>query len=130
MLGCFVSPNGNSVLIPPALRTIGTAGRNTFRGPGYSNWDMSLLKNWKFSEQLTAQFRAKFFNVLNHPAFSNPTASQFGGIRSTPDAACPNPVLGTGGARSIQLGMKLLLYELGLERQRRSFSNLLNGKGA
>ena len=111
-VGCFVSPNGNSVLIPPALGTIGTAARNMFRGPGYRNWDLSVLKNWKFKERLTAQFRAEFFNVLNHPAFANPnanpTGANFGGLESTPDQLGPNPVLGTGGARSIQLGLKLL----------------------
>jgi outer membrane receptor protein involved in Fe transport len=111
-IGCFLSPNGNSVLIPPALGTVGTAARNMFRGPGYRNWDLSVLKNWKFKERFTTQFRAEFFNVLNHPAFANPnanpTGANFGAIESTPDQLGPNPVLGTGGARSIQLGLKVL----------------------
>ena len=119
--GCFVSTNGNSILIPPALGTLGTEGRNIFRDPGFRNWDVSVMKNWKFRERLTAQFRAEFFNVLNHPNFANPGGGPNGyghnalaggyGMGcgcATPDQAGTNPVLGTGGARDIQLGLKLI----------------------
>jgi hypothetical protein len=118
--GCFVSPNGNSVLIPPPFGTIGTAGRNTFRDTGFKNWDFSLTKEFKFKERLTAQFRAEVFNVLNHVSFSNPYSA---GGRSnndpssgagfacgclTADTLASNPVLGSGGPRDIQLGLKLI----------------------
>ena len=118
--GCYVK--GNSVLTPPALGTIGNAGRNIFRDSGFKNLDLSVMKNWKYQEKLTAQFRAEFFNVLNHPNFANPngpaglgfndaSAGAGGGFGCgclTPDQGAPNPVLGTGGARSIQLGLKLI----------------------
>ena len=116
--GCYV--RGNSVLVPPALGTIGNSGRNMFLGPGFANWDLSVMKDWKFRERLTAQFRAEFFNVLNHPNFANPfgpagagfndasAGSNFGCGCLTPDQAAPNPVLGSGGARSVQLGLKLI----------------------
>jgi hypothetical protein len=121
-VGCYVSMNGNSVIIPPALGTIGNAGRNIFRDLGLKNWDVSVSKETKFKERLTAQFRAEFFNVLNHANFSNPngpanagfndpstgSTGNFGCACNTPDQAAPNPVLGTGGARSIQLGLKLI----------------------
>jgi hypothetical protein len=121
-VGCYVSTNGKSVLIPPALGTIGNAGRNNFRDLGFKNWDVSVLKETKFKERLTAQFRAEFFNVLNHANFSDPNgpanagfndpstgnAGGFGCACNTPDQSAPNPVLGTGGARSIQLGLKLI----------------------
>jgi len=75
-----------------------------------------VFKNFKFKERLTAQFRAEFFNVLNRPNFANPglggttdpSGGQFGAESSTPDVAADNPVLGTGGPREIQLGLKLL----------------------
>jgi hypothetical protein len=116
-LGCYMK--GNSVLVPPAFGTFGTMGRNIFRDSGYRNWDLSVFKSFKFKERLTAQFRAEFFNVLNHPSFANPTVNGegdpsapgpggFGCGCATPDAAASNPVLGSGGARDIQLGLKLL----------------------
>src|SRR5579872_340178 len=68
-VGCYVSTNGKSVLIPPALGTIGNSGRNSFRDLGFKNWDVPVLKETKFKERLTAQFRAEFFNVFNHANF-------------------------------------------------------------
>jgi Carboxypeptidase regulatory-like domain/TonB dependent receptor len=121
-VGCYVSASGKSVLIPPALGTVGNSGRNNFRDLGFKNWDVSLIKETKFKERLTAQFRAEFFNVLNHAIFSNPNGpansgfndpstgqtGNFGCGCNTPDQAAPNPVLGTGGSRSIQLGLKVI----------------------
>ncbi|HEV7967882.1 MAG TPA: TonB-dependent receptor [Candidatus Acidoferrales bacterium] len=116
--GCYME--GNTILIPPALGTIGNTGRGIFRGAGFKDWDVSVVKDEKFKERLTAQFRAEFFNVLNHPNLYNPTGpagagfndpsapATFGCGCNTPDQASPNPVLGTGAARSIQLGLKLI----------------------
>jgi hypothetical protein len=116
--GCFAQ--GGTVLVPPANGTIGNAGRGIFRGAGFKNWDVSVVKDEKFKERLTAQFRAEFFNVLNHPNFYNPTGPAGAGFNdptapgtfgcgcNTPDQASPNPVLGTGANRSIQLGLKLI----------------------
>jgi hypothetical protein len=109
--GCYAQ--GNSVLIAPLTGTFGTASRNLFRDDGFRNWDFSLFKNWTVKERLTAQFRAEFFNILNHTILANPGG---GGISSgtlgcscqTPDTAGQNPLLGTGAAREIQLGLKLL----------------------
>jgi len=119
-VGCYF--HGNSALTPPALGTIGNSGRNPFRDGGYRNWDLSVTKNWRFKERLTTQFRAEFFNILNRSIFTNPNgpagagfsdpsggmATNFGCGCNTPDQASPNPVLGTGGSRSIQLGLKLI----------------------
>lgn len=119
--GCYASPNGRSAMIPPATGTFGTMRRNLFRDTGFRNWDFSIAKNWKFGERFGAQFRAEFFNVLNHPNFANPFGGQngfgmndpsvvatgFGCGCATPDVAASNPVIGSGGSRSIQLGLKL-----------------------
>jgi len=116
--GCYVK--GNSVLMAPVAGTLGTAGRNIFRDSGYRNWDFSVTKSWKFGERFSTQFRAEFFNILNHSTFTNPggpagagfndpsAAAQFGCGCNTPDQAAPDPVLGSGANRSIQLGLKLL----------------------
>jgi hypothetical protein len=121
-LGCYAL--GGSVLMPPAFGSYGNMPRNPFRDQGFRTMDASISKAFKFKERLTAQFRAEVFNALNHPNFVNPfggpggnaatldptaaTSQGFGFVRATPDQAGSNPVLGSGGARSIQLGMKLI----------------------
>ncbi len=67
----------------------GNAGRNLVRGPGYTNDDFSLFKNFSLPESMTLQFRAESFNLLNTPHFGNPNASRnsgsFGSITSASD---------------------------------------------
>src|SRR5271165_2259991 len=117
--GCFAK--GNSVMIPPAPGTFGTMGRNTFPDSGFKNLDFSLAKNFHFGERLRMQFRAEFFNILNHPNFANPYGGQngygnndpgvgngFGCECATPDIAAANPAVGSGGPRSVQLGLKFI----------------------
>ena len=53
----------------------GTLGRNVFRGPFQTNWDMSLIKSIPIKERHSVDLRAEFFNVWNHAAFSSPQAS-------------------------------------------------------
>jgi hypothetical protein len=118
--GCYVK--GNSVMVPPKNGTFGTMGRNIFRDTGFKNVDFSVFKTFAFKEHYSATFRAEFFNVLNHPIFANPFGSvtgsnggsdpssgtafgSAGGI--TPDFAVGNPIVGSGDARLIQLGLKL-----------------------
>jgi carboxypeptidase family protein/TonB-dependent receptor-like protein len=109
--GCFMQ--GNSVLIAPPTGTYGTAARNLFRDDGFRDWDFSLFKNWTVKERLTAQFRVEVFNILNHSILATPPNSglkqgQIGSALQTPDSAGQNPLLGTGGSRAMQLGLKLL----------------------
>jgi hypothetical protein len=121
-LGCYAQ--GSSVLVPPAYGSYGNLGPNVFRGFPFYNVDFSVTKAWRFKERLTAQFRAEFFNVFNHPNLSNtfggpggdntytdPTAdagASFGFRPQTPDVTSSNPVLGSGGPRAIQLGLKII----------------------
>ncbi len=117
--GCFAK--GSSVMTPPDPGTFGTMGRNVFRGPGLEAWDLSVVKDWKLAERMKFQFRGELFNVMNHPNFANPyganftygrvdpsNPAQFGCSCATPDVADANPVIGTGGPRNIQFGMKLV----------------------
>jgi hypothetical protein len=71
-----------------------------FRGPGQSNLDFSLFKDFRFGERVSTQFRTEFFNLLNMPNFGNPSASMnaanFGQINST-----------TVNARLVQFALKL-----------------------
>src|SRR5580658_10097491 len=61
---CFAFPN-------PSTR-FGDAGRNSLIAPGILNLDTSLGRNIGGSEKFHAQFRAEFFNVLNHTNFASP----------------------------------------------------------
>ena len=45
----------------------GNVGRNTFYGPNAFTSDLSLLKNFKFTERVNFQFRVEGFNIFNHP---------------------------------------------------------------
>jgi hypothetical protein len=117
--GCYVS--GKSVIVPPTAGTFGTMARNLFRDAGFKNVDLSLFKDFKFRERFNAQFRIEMFNIFNHPLVANPWGSQAGvrqGIQldrgtsfgcgcATPDVATGNPLIGSGGSRDIQLGLKL-----------------------
>src|SRR5262249_8195636 len=51
----------------PACGKIGNAGRNRFRGPRAFFSDLSLAKNFNFTERMKAQFRFDAYNVFNHP---------------------------------------------------------------
>ena len=114
---------GNSVMIPNAYGAFGTMGRNIFRATGFHNVDFSVTKAWIFRERVNMQFRAEFFNLFNHPNFANPwggtsgygpaggysdptVPGNFACGCATPDVAAVNPVLGSGSARAIQLGLK------------------------
>jgi hypothetical protein len=106
---CYIQNGG--VLTPPAYGTLGDAGKGFFRGQNYDNVDFSVLKLWKLKERYSAEFRVEFFNLFNRadfaaPATTNPSSgSGFGTAQATPDSA--NPVLGSGGPRHIQFGLKL-----------------------
>ena len=55
----------------------GDAGRAIIRGPGFANLDASAMKNFQVKERMNLQLRADFFNILNHPYFSNPVLPAF-----------------------------------------------------
>jgi hypothetical protein len=108
--GCYAQ-NG-TVLVPAQWGTFGNMRRNAFRGPGFSNVDFSVGKAFKLSERFSLQARGEFFNIFNHPNFagiSGNLESQAAGIPAyTPDVAASNPVVGSGGSRHIQLGLKFI----------------------
>jgi hypothetical protein len=82
------------------MQQFGNAGRNIAVGPGYANWDTSLMKNFQINESKKLQFRAEFFNVLNHPNFHIPNS----------DISSPtfNQILEAEPPRLIQFALKFL----------------------
>jgi len=97
----------------------GNLGRNALRGFGATQWDITLRRQFRFTEKLSLQFRSDFFNMLNHPNFGSPinymTSPQFGQSTQTLNnflgaggqGGGLNPLYQIGGPRSIQLAMKL-----------------------
>jgi hypothetical protein len=91
---------------PPNSGFQGNLGRNTLIGPSLATWDFSLLKRTSVAERCDLEFRAEFFNFLNHTNFNTPNLLVF----------TPAGVSGTAGAitstatssRQIQFGLKLL----------------------
>ncbi len=85
----------------------GTVGRNTFRGPGFKNFDFALIKDTAFGtrksgvELVDLQFRSEFFNLFNIVNMGLPantvTGSGFGEISKT-----------AGTSRQIQFSLKLI----------------------
>jgi len=100
----------------PYPGTFGNVGRDTLTGPGLSELDLALAKSTTIHERLRAQFRAEFFNVLNHSNFTtpNPVVFSSGPTPKTLTAAVtPSPTAGVLSAtattsRQIQFGLKLL----------------------
>jgi len=94
-----------SLFLPVSQTTVGSfgnVGKGAFRGPGKFNVDTGLIKNFfpvKTHEEIRAQIRGEFFNVLNHTQFNDPDVTRndgnFGGI------------YGAADPRIIQLALKL-----------------------
>jgi outer membrane receptor protein involved in Fe transport len=66
----------------------GNVGRNSLRGPGFFNMDLSLFRTFRVTEGINFQFRADALNALNHPNFGNPgsdisNSGSFGFVTST-----------------------------------------------
>ena len=90
--------NPTAFAVQPA-GTFGNLGRNSVYGPGQINYDMALSRRFAVKERWKLEFRADFFNILNHANWNSPgtsnAASTFGEITSF------------GTPRQIQMALKL-----------------------
>ncbi len=59
------------------MRHYGNEGRDSLRGPNFRQWDFAIYKNTPITERVSAQLRADFFNIPNHPNFANPFLPAF-----------------------------------------------------
>ncbi len=97
--------NPNAFALPPA-GTYGDVGRGTLTGPRLVEVDASLFKNTKITEKIALQFRAEFFNVLNHANFDTPNLTVFSGGTFSPSAGLITAT--ATSSRQIQFGLKLI----------------------
>ena len=111
-------PSSSKGAVASAIGTdIGTVGRNCLRGPNQVNVDFALSKRLRLAESMSLEFRADFFNLLNHVNLANPI-SNFNAIPSSGGTIDPNTgrvispgdfgrILSTSNnARIIQLALK------------------------
>jgi Carboxypeptidase regulatory-like domain len=86
---------------------VGNLGRDTLTGPGLEEWDLSVLKNTKFGERFNTQFRAEFFNVLNHANFTTPNPIVFSALNTAASSTAGVITATASTSRQIQFGLKL-----------------------
>jgi len=82
------------------VQQFGSAGRNIAIGPGYADWDFSAFKNIRITEGKELQFRAEFFNFLNHTNYRLPDS----------DISSPtfNHILDAQPPRLVQFALKFM----------------------
>jgi hypothetical protein len=89
----------------PANCQFGDAGRNSVRGPHYTNSDIYITKTFPIREGITFRLDAQMFNAFNHPNFALPSEveagmpgvsipARFGTLEST--ISPPTGLLGVG----------------------------------
>jgi hypothetical protein len=114
-LKAIADANGNPLLINPAAGQISPLGLVSFRGPGWKNMNLNLIKHIKITERFNFQIGASAQNLTNTPIFGNPTflinSTSFGRITTVGAGASSSigaiaPVAGTG-ARIIVLQGRL-----------------------
>jgi len=77
----------------------GNSGRNILTSPGFVEIDASLIKRFSILDKANTEFRAEFFNMLNHPNFALPG--------STIGSSSAGIISNASAGREIQLGLKL-----------------------
>ena len=96
-----------------AIGTFGDGPRNAWQNPGLSNTDLATLKNFKFSDKTTLQFRVEFFNSFNNVNFTVPGLGS-----ANPNASAAGATVGTANfgklthaadPRILQFALKLFL---------------------
>jgi hypothetical protein len=103
---------------PRSVPRFGNLGRNTERSPGTNNTNLNILKRTRLSEGTTFEFRTEFYNIFNHPQFTQGSVSPFSPVGGTIDSDAnnapagfflnPNTANTDGGGRVIRYQVKLI----------------------
>jgi hypothetical protein len=97
-----------AAFVAPGPQRFGNGGRNILRGPGTKQADLSLFKEFYFSENRDRriQFRSEFFNITNTPQFNNP-ANTVGSPGAASIRSAGSPLTFQRTSRQIQFALKL-----------------------
>jgi hypothetical protein len=90
--------NPSAFRLPDTRNTFGDSPRDAVWGPGAWGVDVSLLKNFRVRESMSAQLRWEVYNLLNHSNLNNPNTN----MRS----ADFTRILGRSGNRQMQIGLR------------------------
>jgi hypothetical protein len=111
----FFNPNAFSA---PAAGYVGNVRRDSLTGPGFADWDLSLLKSTHITERTRLQLRAEFFNILNHTNLqlpnevvysAGPTQGTLANQSAVATFGSPGVITATANtSRQIQLGAKFI----------------------
>jgi hypothetical protein len=96
----FGTAAGGAAWGAPTIFTFGNSARNILRGPGRTNVDFSLFKNFLITENWKLQFRTEIFNLFNHAQFDLPNPNV-----GTPNAGIITGIVGT--PRQMQFALRL-----------------------
>jgi len=96
-----------SAFIQPLPGTYGNLGRNTLRGPGLVETDVSAAKKFSLSERLGLQFRAEIFNLFNHTNFNTPNPVVYAAATGGPSPTAGVITSTATTSRQVQFGLKL-----------------------
>ena len=91
-----------------AAGTFGNVGRNTLTGPSFADLDLSVEKAFPVRENVNVQFRAEFFNAINHTNFGQPIGTVFSGNAVSYNEAAGLITSTASPARQIQFGLKIV----------------------
>ena len=91
---------------PQALGTIGSSPRSVCCGPGINNIDFSMMKDTQLTERYKMEFRAEFFNIVNHAQFTKVDGNISDGDPST--GGTFGKVLQARDPRLVQFALKLI----------------------
>jgi hypothetical protein len=99
-----------AVFAAPAPGSFGNFHRNSIYGPGVANFNMSLFKNFNFTETVRVQLRFEAYNVFNHTQWGNInvglSAPQSGQTFSGANAGSSGQIVSARDPRQLQLGGK------------------------
>lgn len=104
--------------LPGSIPRLGTLGRNTERLPATNNWDFNVMKKIRLRENSSLEFRTEFYNVFNHPQYTQGSVSPFtpsGGtvgsnavVTTAGNFLTPNSTFNDGGGRVIRYQLKYI----------------------
>jgi hypothetical protein len=78
--------------------------KGTLRGPAYTNWDAAVVRTFPIYRATNMEFRAEYFNVINHTKLGNPNTSESNAAFGTITASNPS----TDAERIAQFSLKFL----------------------